>query len=40
MFLFLEDYTLFCEQHFYKQRQADIGKKNKLKLSNTLRLNK
>ena len=30
---------LFYKQYFYKQRQAEIGKKNKQKLSNTLRLN-
>ena len=29
----------FYKQHFYKQRQAEIGKKNKQMLSNTLRLN-
>ena len=29
----------FYKQHFYKQRQAEIGKKIKHKLSNTLRLN-
>ena len=33
--------TLFLyEQHFYKQRQAEIGKKIKKKLSSTLRLNR
>ena len=26
----------FYKQHFYKQRQAEIGKKNKQMLSNTL----
>ena len=29
----------FHKQHFYKQRQAEIGKKMKQMLSNTLRLN-
>ena len=29
----------FYRQHFYKQRQAEIGKKNKQMISNTLRLN-
>ena len=29
---------LFYKQHFYKQRQAEIGKKIKQVLSNTLRL--
>ena len=28
----------FYKQHFYKQHQAEIGKKNKQKLSSTLRL--
>ena len=33
-------YTLFLyKQYFYKQRQAEIGKKVKQKLGNTLRLN-
>ena len=32
-------YTLFYKQHFYKQHQAEIDKKIKQKLSNTLRLN-
>ena len=32
-------HTFFYKQHFYKQRQAEINKKNKQKLSNTLRLN-
>ena len=33
-------YTLFFyKQRFYKQRQAEIGKKTKQKLSNTLKLN-
>ena len=32
-------YTLFYKQHFYKQCQAEIGKKIKQKLSNSLRLN-
>ena len=31
--------TLFYNQHFYKQRQAEIDKKVKHMLSNTLRLN-
>ena len=30
---------IFYKQHFYKQRQAEIDKKIKLLLSNTLRLN-
>ena len=30
---------LFYKQHYYKQRQAEIGKKIKQMLSNTLRLN-
>ena len=30
---------LFHKQHFYKQRQAEIGKKIKQMLSNTFRLN-
>ena len=29
----------FYKQHFYNQRQAEIGKKIKQMLSNTLRLN-
>ena len=30
----------FCyKQHWYKERKAEIGKKNKQTLSNTLRLN-
>ena len=29
----------FYKQHFHKQRQAEIGKKNKLNLRNNLRLN-
>ena len=29
----------FYKQHFYKQREAEIGKNIKQKLSNTLRLN-
>ena len=33
------NYTIFCKQHFYKQRHAEISKKFKQKLSNTLRLN-
>ena len=32
-------YTLFYKQHFYEQRQAEMDKKIKQKLSNTLRLN-
>ena len=32
-------YTLFYKQHFYKQRQAEIGKKLKQKPSSALRLN-
>ena len=39
-FFYLKFYTLyFYKQHFYKQRQAGICKKNKQKLSNTLKLN-
>ena len=35
----LNKYTLFYKQHFYKQHQAEIGKKNvKQTLSNTLKL--
>ena len=33
-----EIHAFFNKQHFYKQRQAEIGK-NKQMLSNTLRLN-
>ena len=29
----------FCKQHFYKQRQVEIGKKFKQKLGHTLKLN-
>ena len=36
---YLYMYAFFYKQHFYKQRQAEIGKKIKQKLSNTLRLN-
>ena len=32
-------YTLFYKQHFYKQSEAEIGKKIKEMLSNTMRLN-
>ena len=32
-------YIPFFKQHFYKQHQAEIGKKIKQMLSNTLRLN-
>ena len=32
-------HALYYKQHFYKQRQAEICKKIKQKLSNTLRLN-
>ena len=32
-------HAFFYKQHFYKQRLAEIGKKIKQKLSNTLRLN-
>ena len=32
-------HNFFHKQHFYKQRQAEIGKKIKQILSNTLRLN-
>ena len=35
----MEKYTLFYKQQFYNQRQAEIGKKIKQILSNTLRLN-
>ena len=31
-------HAIFSKQHFYKQRQTEIGK-NKQKLSNTLTLN-
>ena len=32
-------HTLFYKRHFYIQDQAEIGKKIKQKISNTLRLN-
>ena len=32
-------HAFFNKQHFYNQRQAEIGKKIKQKISNTLRLN-
>ena len=34
-----EDTRFFNKQHFYKQSQAEIGKKIKQTLCNTLRLN-
>ena len=33
------DTRFFCKQYFHKQRQAEISKKSKQMLSNTLRLN-
>ena len=32
-------HVFFYKQHFYKQRQVEIGKKLSKKLSNTLKLN-
>ena len=36
---FFENTRFFYRQHFYKERQAEIGKKIKKMLSNTMRLN-
>ena len=36
---FFENTRFFYRQHFYKERQAEIGKKVKKMLSNTMRLN-
>ena len=39
IFLLHPGTRFFCKQHFYKQRQAETGKKIKQKLNKTLRLN-